>query len=676
MNPRIRSLASLALAIMTFPSLASDPAPSAGSLPSGDRQRLEAGIARLGALTERPDLASSGYLAEIRAMVPLLDDPGVPAILRECLDHPFKAPEHADRIAAALLAADPLEKKIGFTASLLAEDAPPDLGIYFAISSEDIEALKALPEPLRAPITTYLSQAAYARRDALAATSDLSPEEMRAAAGSLLGIAAGPLAGEMGFPDPSKTPPKKALKQFHAEKMACAAARLAFAVRKLAELPRDALPPEARIEIQTSLGLIVVAGNGPTHHPAPSHPVLLALDLGGNDSWEGGYAAADGTTGDPLSCLVDLGGDDLYLAEKPLALGAGLFGVGLLLDLGGDDRYVASHLSLGCGIFGWGVLHDADGNDAYRGATHTQGAGLAGFGLLLDDAGQDRYQADLDAQGFAFVLAVGILADRGGDDHYLAGGHYRDDLDEAEEGSTGRTKSRSQGFGWGWRTGLPGGVGCLLDASGNDVYDTGQGGMAQGLGYWLSFGLLWDGGGDDVYDANYYSQGVGLHFGTGLVVDLGGNDAYKLTGGGGQGWGHDYATAFLIDRGGNDRYAISRTPLSKGFKIGCGQGGGNIRGIGILLDAAGDDRYDSGPEWSKEDKMKLSQMQATKKRHPEMTDDEILAKRRGIGIRLDLGGHDTYAPSGKDGTHWLRMLSCLSEDLPSEEPVVHPGGNP
>ena len=168
MNPRIRSLASLALAIMTFPSLASDPAPSAGSLPSGDRQRLEAGIARLGALTERPDLASSGYLAEIRAMVPLLDDPGVPAILRECLDHPFKAPEHADRIAAALLAADPLEKKIGFTASLLAEDAPPDLGIYFAISSEDIEALKALPEPLRAPITTYLSQAAYARRDALA----------------------------------------------------------------------------------------------------------------------------------------------------------------------------------------------------------------------------------------------------------------------------------------------------------------------------------------------------------------------------------------------------------------------------------------------------------------------------------------------------------------------------
>jgi hypothetical protein len=647
----------LLAALLAATALGSDPATPAVALPSSDQEHLEASIGRLGELTGRPDLSSSGYLAEVRAKVPLLDDPQVPAILRECLDHPFRAPEQADRIAAAMLGETLLEARMAYAASLLhRKDAGG--GGEVKLGEND---LKTLPEPLQGPLRKFLYEAACARADALAASADLSPGEMREAAGALIGVAAGPLAGEMGFPKPMQAPPTKALERFQPGRMAAAAIRLGAAACKLAGVPRDALPPEARLEMETSLGTIVIGGSGPTHHPAPSKPVLLALDLGGNDAWEGGYAAADGGAGAPLACLVDLGGDDLYLAGKPWALGAGLFGAGILLDLGGDDRYVASHLSLGCGVFGWGVLHDAGGNDSYRGATHTQGAALGGFGLLLDDQGQDRYQADLDAQGFAFVLAVGILADGGGDDHYLAGGKYQDDLDEAEEAS-GRTKSRSQGFGWGWRAGLPGGIGCLLDRSGNDVYDTGQGGMAQGLGYWLSFGLLWDGDGDDVYDANYYSQGVGLHLGTGLLVDLGGNDAYKLTGGGGQGWGHDYATAFLVDRSGNDRYAISRTPLSRGFQIGYGQGGGNIRGIGVLLDGAGDDRYNAGPEWTKEDKMKLSQMQATKKKHPEMTDEEILARRRGIGIRLDLGGSDTYAPSGKDGTRWLRMLSCLSED--------------
>lgn len=669
-----RALRTALLTLAAGAALAGPEAPTPSFTPE-DRVRFQEAAAKLGELTDRPGLSLEDTLGDALEKVPMIRDPKVPALLRECLDRPFRAPDHADRIAAALLAQAPAEERLAFAASLL-EIAPSPTSEAKA-APEDLTALEGLGA-LKDPLAAFLDAAAAARAAWGASCPELLPEEMRILVRTLLETAAKPfledpaLAGRLGLA-PGKAPeasPLAAMAKLQRPAQLRAALAFTVAARALAEavaaLPPEALDavvaPDARREIPTGLGLLVIGGRGPTRHPPPAAPVLMALDLGGHDAWEGAWASADGPGGAPLACLLDLSGDDVYLANDSLALGCGYFGVGLLIDLAGDDRYAVRHFGLGCGLGGIGILHDLRGHDVYEGDTHVQGAGIFGLGLLLDDAGTDRYQAALDSQAFSFVLGVGILADGGGDDRYLAGGRYRDDLNEEEE-DLGRTKSRSQGFAWGWRPLAPGGAACLLDAGGDDVYDTAQGGMAQGTGYWFGYGLLYDGGGDDVYDANYYAQAVGLHFGTGVLIDRGGDDAYKLTGGGGQCWSHDFSTAFLIDRAGNDRYTVSRTPASRGFQVGCGQGGGNIRGIGLFLDAGGDDRYDLGPDWTPEAKLRMVQMQEYKKRHPDLSDEEILKRRRGMGILLDAGGKDAYAPAGKDASDWLRMLSCLARDL-------------
>ena len=121
---------------------------------------------------------------------------------------------------------------------------------------------------------------------------------------------------------------------------------------------------------------------------------------------------------------------------------------------------------MGSGWFGVGALVDFGGADTYQGDTYTQGAGGFGVGILADSGqGNDRYIGALYAQGFGFAAGVGMLLDDGGNDTYLAGGKYGDDLRYRD-----RFISLSQGFGYGMRPHFSGGAGLLIDQGGNDLY--------------------------------------------------------------------------------------------------------------------------------------------------------------------------------------------------------------
>ena len=336
------------------------------------------------------------------------------------------------------------------------------------------------------------------------------------------------------------------------------------------------------------------------------------LDFGGDDVYDLEYDPAE-----PHGVIiVDLAGNDHYRALSDYVLASGCLSVGLLLDYGGDDRYDARSFGIGSGWFGLGVLYDAGGDDIYNGDTHVQGAGTFGIGLLIDEGGRDIYNAAAYAQGFGFVEGAGLIYDMSGSDNYYAGGKYKDINRYADH-----FISMSQGFGYGVRPWMSGGIGAIVDLRGNDNYITDI--YGQGSSYWWALGLLYDSSGADSYQCFQYGQGVGTHMSMGLLVDESGNDGYYGKGVM-QGCGHDYAFGWLLDRGGDDTYL--------GYdKV---QGDGSANGIGLLMDIAGNDRYfSSNPS--------LSQGAGD--------------PRRGfgsIGLFFDLGGKDQYDGNGRNNYYW------------------------
>ena len=95
-----------------------------------------------------------------------------------------------------------------------------------------------------------------------------------------------------------------------------------------------------------------------------------------------------------------------------------------------------------------------------------QGQALGGVGILLDRAGKDDYHAAMWAQGFGGPLGFGVLDDLEGNDHYYCGGMWRDSYYP-------RRRVMKPGPGhWRWTPGRGrGGIGVILDGSGDDVYE-------------------------------------------------------------------------------------------------------------------------------------------------------------------------------------------------------------
>ena len=364
------------------------------------------------------------------------------------------------------------------------------------------------------------------------------------------------------------------------------------------------------LRLQTSRGELIIGGFGSSKY---SGSPAIVIDLGGDDEY---CISVDSTKEFASSVIIDLEGDDVYHADGDFVYGSGFFGHGILVDLLGDDTYLTNNFSLGSGLFGVGVLVDEQGNDKYFGDTFGQGAGSFGMGFLVDMEGADQYSGALFVQGFGFVSGLGALIDSSGNDNYFAGGRYKDILRYKDH-----YISLSQGFAYGLRPMMSGGIGMLFDLSGNDVYTSDI--FGQGSSYWFSLGTLMDAEGNDKYVSFQYAQGAGTHLCLGILEDGSGDDVY-ISHGVSQGCGHDLALGMLWDKSGDDNYVAQS--LS--------QGAGSANGFGILVDEGGDDGY-----------------------HVSIKDNTqgYGNPRRdygSVGMLLDLSGKDRYIGNGKDSTWW------------------------
>ena len=340
--------------------------------------------------------------------------------------------------------------------------------------------------------------------------------------------------------------------------------------------------------IDTQAGKIVIGGRGNNVYELDKMTgVCAVIDLGGDDVYHEGTVSPQR----PVLVVIDLAGNDRYEGTQPGIQGGAVLGVSMLVDAAGDDVYNAKDIAQGSAIGGIGVLIDLSGKDHYRGFRRVQGQALGGVGILLDRAGNDDYHAAMWAQGFGGPLGFGVLDDLEGDDHYYCGGMWRNSYYPETPGYEGW----GQGVGAGIRSVADGGIGVILDGGGDDAYEYDY--FAQGGGYWLGMGFARDFGGNDrryggtqkAYDGGPRTQtmfdrftcGFGCHYALGFCFDDAGNDTY----GGtimGLGFAWDCSIGYLCDFGGNDRYEATG---------GLTEGVGAQAGLGVLLDYSGNDTY-------------------------------------------------------------------------------------
>lgn len=342
-----------------------------------------------------------------------------------------------------------------------------------------------------------------------------------------------------------------------------------------------------RVE-NTPAGAILIGGRGKNSYRLDEmRGVCCVIDLGGDDE----YIEGSVSVSRPLLVVIDLKGNDAYRGSRPGIQGSSVLGVSMLVDVEGNDQYLAQNVAQGSALGGVGILVDFAGDDIYRGVMRVQAQAIGGFGLLIDRDGQDRYRAGMWAQGFAGPLGFALLDDVAGNDHYFAGGLFRDSYPE-----TPGMEGWSQGVGAGIRQVANGGVGMLLDGEGDDLYEFDY--ISHGGGYWCGLGFFRDFSGDDRHlgstsanlngSARTESQfqrfgcGFGCHYSLGFCFDDSGDDEYRGNIMGlGMGW--DCSAGALCDFAGNDHYDASGSTT---------QGAGAQGSLGLLFDYDGNDVHE------------------------------------------------------------------------------------
>ncbi len=391
---------------------------------------------------------------------------------------------------------------------------------------------------------------------------------------------------------------------------------LASALLRLFAVIESVLPELAKVgpiadtlQWDTPLGLIRIAGDQSDRHEGE---FLLLIDLGGDDTYvDVGSALRPGD----VSVIIDLGGNDKVSWKDMPGPGSGVFGMGLWLDMGGNDYYHGSNYGLGAASFGAGIFWDEKGDDVYDAGFLTQGVGQYGVGAFVDMQGNDHYKSYMAGQGFGGPGGVGLLVDFSGDDEYSCGGKIPDAFEARMRRHQGvHYFSMCQGYSFGFRPDISGGIGLLIDHAGDDTYKADI--FSQGGAYWFGLGMLIDSAGNDRYEAYEHCQGESLHVGAGFLGDWSGNDkyiGYEHC----QGVGMDRAMGVLYDRSGDDSYRSHHESQGAGLKP---------YGVGILIDEQGDDHYDA-----------LRDSQGFSK-----PAKDIPATQWPTGILLDLGGSNVF----------------------------------
>ncbi|MGL4942148.1 MAG: hypothetical protein ACRC46_03035 [Thermoguttaceae bacterium] len=367
-------------------------------------------------------------------------------------------------------------------------------------------------------------------------------------------------------------------------------------LEQLANLPDDAFPRvsvggQQYQRLTTSVGDILIGGTENKIIDLDGHDmrdVVCVISRGGNDVYREGTV----NFARPLFVVIDLAGDDVYSGSRPAIQGGAIMGVSAIIDAAGSNTYTAGDVAQGSAICGVGLLFDldSDGKTKYKAFRRVQGHALAGIGVALDRGGDDTYRAALWAQGFGAPGGFGLLENVKGNDWYYCGGQFLDSYPE-HPGYDGW----GQGIGAGIRQVANGGIGVILDGSGDDLYEVDY--FGQGGGYWMGLGFARDFGGNDkrmgstllAYDGNprtqekwtRFSNGWGCHYSLGYLFDDGGDDLFggKIMGGG-MAW--DLSMGYLLSLGGNDTFAATG---------GMTQGVGAEGSIGILLSYGGNDNF-------------------------------------------------------------------------------------
>ena len=318
------------------------------------------------------------------------------------------------------------------------------------------------------------------------------------------------------------------------------------------------------MNIMTPIGRIVLSGINDDVHDY--NDAVLVIDFGGNDLYKGA-AGSTPSLNTGVSLLIDFEGDDKYINEDEYmpSQGAAIFGAAMLYDIKGNDTYKSKRLSQGASMLGMGILADMEGDDTYDMWTSGQGGAYFGIGLAIDNSGNDKYSIWGDGQGYGGVGGVGTLVNRTGNDVYRAEIHpdkvMRKDQDHSKDGEYNYTYCQGSGVG---RRGditdghsWAGGIGTIIDLDGDDVYDSGN--WSQACGYWYGMGFLYDGNGNDKYTSTSWSQACGAHFCISGFIDEAGDDEHVIweESCAGMGFGHDYTVTLFLNRGGDDLYKLN-----------------------------------------------------------------------------------------------------------------------
>ena len=326
-------------------------------------------------------------------------------------------------------------------------------------------------------------------------------------------------------------------------------------------------------EQETPFGKIAVGGVGANRWDCDKNRYALIVDLGGDDTYEG-YVAAPSGPDNAISVILDLGGNDRYTSKHKFGLASGACGTGILFDAIGDDTYECAEWGIGCAFCGVGLLIDREGNDRYIGGDMSIGCAAYGIGAVLDLAGNDVYESHVYSIGCGLPRGVGLVLDKSGDDRYRCTGKY-----QSGYGTVGEWQGWGIGCGFGFRSLAAGGIGCVVDGAGHDIYDAGEFGL--GCGYFLGVGMVRDMSGNDIYRASRYGLAAAAHCAVGLVMDDRGNDDYQNIGPASMAGVWDIATGAMFDLDGNDSYRSG----------GLGLGASSQNGAGIFWDVAGNDSY-------------------------------------------------------------------------------------
>ena len=391
------------------------------------------------------------------------------------------------------------------------------------------------------------------------------------------------------------------------------------------------------VEIQTSLGTIIISDRSDRQYDLVNP--LLVIDIGGNDTYRGTFAATSPTT--PVAALIDFDGNDRYLSsEAGLSQGVGVLGASLLADLHGDDNYLAKNYAQGFGLFGVGILYDAGGTDSCVMQNSGQGCAYFGAGICAGGAGNDYYYIYGDGQGMGGSSALGLMVDYSGNDVFVAESNPAKSPGRADYHSDGKVNfCFAQGAGQGRRE-VPGcklswagGTGALVDFEGNDTYKAGN--FSQASGYWFGTGVLFDAQGNDLFESCYFSQASAAHFAQAVLVDDSGDDRYFLdkTSGAALSFGWDFSNALFVDGKGNDRYRLKMFGIANSM----------VRSNTFFIEMEGNDYYDVGEIDGFFGRCDLLETYKNK------TDATAQYESAQHAIFIDAGGEDVYLLNPKDG---------------------------